>query len=184
MAADILGMTYDRLESWLVNDLGEKKFRAKQLFTWLHFRRVSSFMSMTDLSTSLRNLLDHNAFITLPSNEQRTSSPDGTVKYAGEFRGYGNLVIVEHSDGTLSLYGFLKDIDVSAGQSIGAGKQVGRSGFIQDRDRAGFRFELRTVQAGRVKLLNPERWLPDGVDYKRRIMEGRLEGRASEVWRR
>jgi septal ring factor EnvC (AmiA/AmiB activator) len=98
---------------------------------------------------------------------------DGTVKYAGEFRGYGNLVIVEHSDGTLSLYGFLKDIDVSAGQSIGAGKRVGRSGFIQDRDRAGFRFELRTVEGGRVKLLNPERWLPEGVDYKRRIMEGK-----------
>ncbi|MCK5130608.1 MAG: 23S rRNA (adenine(2503)-C(2))-methyltransferase RlmN [Candidatus Sabulitectum sp.] len=77
----ILGMTFCELESWLVNELHQKPFRAKQLFTWLHFRRVSSFDDMTDLSLKFRNTLKSAAEITLPGQVNKAESGDGTVKY-------------------------------------------------------------------------------------------------------
>jgi 23S rRNA (adenine2503-C2)-methyltransferase len=74
-------MTFEELSSWLVDMLDQKPFRAKQLFTWLHFRRVKSFTEMTDLSKQLRNVLEEMAFITVAAVEERVSASDGTVKY-------------------------------------------------------------------------------------------------------
>ncbi len=77
----LLGLKFDELCNWLVEDLKQKPFRAKQLFTWLHFRRVSSFDEMTDLSLKFRNILKSTAEITLPEQADRVESHDGTVKY-------------------------------------------------------------------------------------------------------
>lgn len=74
-------MTFAELENWLVNSLGEKKFRAKQVFTWLHFRRVGSFSAMTDISKKLRDVLKKKAFVTVPSQMETAAALDGTVKY-------------------------------------------------------------------------------------------------------
>ena len=46
---DILGLLPDELEAEILK-LGEKKFRAGQIFDWLHVKRVSSFDEMTNLS--------------------------------------------------------------------------------------------------------------------------------------
>ena len=54
---DILGLLPDELEAEILK-LGEKKFRAGQIFDWLHVKRVSSFDEMTNLSVQLRNLLN------------------------------------------------------------------------------------------------------------------------------
>lgn len=81
MAINLLGMTFGELEGWLVNDLRQKPFRAKQLFTWLHFRRISSFDEMTDLSLKFRNTLKATAEITIPEHVNRVESNDGTIKY-------------------------------------------------------------------------------------------------------
>ncbi|MCK5785061.1 MAG: 23S rRNA (adenine(2503)-C(2))-methyltransferase RlmN, partial [Candidatus Sabulitectum sp.] len=77
----LLGMTFIELENWLVNELHQKPFRAKQLFTWLHFRRVTSFDQMTDLSLKFRNVLESTAEITRPEEVNKVESEDGTVKY-------------------------------------------------------------------------------------------------------
>ncbi len=81
MAINLLGMTFEELESWLVTDLRQKPFRAKQLFTWLHFRRVASFDEMTDLSLTFRDTLKAAAEITIPGHVNRVESNDGTIKY-------------------------------------------------------------------------------------------------------
>lgn len=74
-------MTFHELREWLVNDLEQKEYRAKQIFTWLHFRRVHTFFEMTDLSKGLREKLEANSFITTPQRMDAAPSPDGTVKY-------------------------------------------------------------------------------------------------------
>jgi len=74
-------MTFDELQKWLVDDLQPKPYRAKQIFTWLHFRRIKSFAGMTDLSKSFRSLLEEKASITLPGVEEQVRAADGTVKY-------------------------------------------------------------------------------------------------------
>lgn len=81
MTVNVLGMTFKELESWLVDHLHQKPFRAKQLFTWLHFHRISSFDQMTNLSLKLRNNLKSAAVITIPEQVNKVQSNDGTVKY-------------------------------------------------------------------------------------------------------
>lgn len=81
MRVQLQGLTFDELKNWLVEDLHQKPFRAKQLFTWLHFRRVSSFNEMTDLSLKFRNILKSTAEFIVPQQTERVEADDGTVKY-------------------------------------------------------------------------------------------------------
>ena len=61
--------------------LGEKSFRAKQVFTWLH-RGVTRFEDMTNLSKALREQLDSAFYITAPKVvRKQVSQKDGTIKY-------------------------------------------------------------------------------------------------------
>ena len=50
---------------------------------------------------------------------------DGKVIYAGPFRGYGRIIIIEHGHGFLTLLAGLERIDVQAGQGVLAGEPVG-----------------------------------------------------------
>ena len=54
---DILSLSLSELEDELIK-LDEKKFRAKQIFQWLHVKRVFDFEKMTNLSVQLRSKLD------------------------------------------------------------------------------------------------------------------------------
>lgn len=78
--ADLSSMTLPRLTEWVVA-LGEPKFRAGQLYQWLHQKRVSSFDEMTNLSAALRQKLTENAFLTTVTTRRRLESKlDETVK--------------------------------------------------------------------------------------------------------
>ena len=71
--------------------LGEPKFRAKQVFAWLH-RGAVSFEAMTNLSKTLREKLDSLYFITAPTvARKQISRLDGTIKYLWRLRD-GNCV--------------------------------------------------------------------------------------------
>ena len=71
--------------------LGEPKFRAKQVFAWLH-RGAVSFEAMTNLSRPLRETLDSLYFITAPTvARKQISRLDGTIKYLWRLRD-GNCV--------------------------------------------------------------------------------------------
>ena len=87
---DLKDLTFEELEEFLVG-MGEKKFRAKQIFAWLH-RGVTSFDEMTDLSVALRKKLAEVSFVSTAEIERLlVSNIDGTRKYL--FRlGDGNMV--------------------------------------------------------------------------------------------
>lgn len=71
--------------------MGEKAFRAKQVFTWLH-SGVTDFDKMTNLSKTLRQQLDDTYYITKPEVvRKQVSQKDGTVKYLWKLRD-GNCV--------------------------------------------------------------------------------------------
>ena len=59
---------------------------------------------------------------------QVTATYDGTVAFAGKFRGYGLLLIIEHGEGYHSLLAGMARIDVSQGQQLIAGEPVGIMG--------------------------------------------------------
>ena len=72
-------------------ELGQPRFRAMQVFRWLH-RGVESFDEMTDLPRALRERLGEDCVLTVPRVERRqVSKLDGTIKYLWRL-GDGNCV--------------------------------------------------------------------------------------------
>lgn len=83
-------LTFEQLTEFL-EKMGEKPFRAKQIFAWLH-RGVTSFDEMTDLSVKLRQKLSEVSYVSkLNIAEKYVSKIDGTKKYLFELMD-GNMV--------------------------------------------------------------------------------------------
>ena len=78
---DIASLSFEQLSAFVVGPLGEKPFRAKQLFRWLHQRGATDFLAMTDLSKELRARLGELSFIRTVSKDLEQKSTDGTIKY-------------------------------------------------------------------------------------------------------
>ena len=100
---NLLDFDLEGLVAWC-GQLGEKRFRATQLFRWIHQKGVSDFSLMSDLAKSLREKLAAQATITpLPVLTQQMSA-DGTIKWLFDVGG-GNAVeavfIPETDRGTL-----------------------------------------------------------------------------------
>ena len=65
-----------------IEKLGEKAFRAKQLYQWMHQKLADDFQDMTNLSVNLREKLEKHCVLTrLKALEIQTSKLDGTQKY-------------------------------------------------------------------------------------------------------
>ncbi len=91
MRIDIKSLDFEELNN-LVLELGEKSFRAKQIYEWLHVKLVHSFEEMSNLSKNLRDKLNEKCFLTaLKPVEILTSKVDGTKKYLFELQD-GNII--------------------------------------------------------------------------------------------
>ena len=78
---DIKSMTLEEVTAEMTA-LGEKSFRAKQLYDWLHVKLAESFDDMSTLSKDLRQKLkDHYSLTALQVAGERISAIDGTRKY-------------------------------------------------------------------------------------------------------
>ena len=136
MKKDIRAYTYEQLQNEL-EDLGEKKFRAKQVYEWLHVKLADGFDEMTNLSKGLREKLEEE-YVILPVKmlERQESALDGTNKFL--FRLYdGNVV-----ESVLMRY--------KHGNSVCISSQVGC--------RMGCRFCASTI-GGLVRNLSPSEML-------------------------
>ena len=83
---------------------------------------------------------------------------EGEVAFAGQFTGYGNLVIVEHGERAFSLYGHLSSIQTAQGERVQAQTVVGRSG-VNPNGTPALYFELRVDG----KPVDPLQWLQKGT---------------------
>ncbi len=77
---DLLSLDEAELSALAVQ-LGDKAFRGKQLFAWLHTKRIDDIAAMTDLSTSLRQKLSEAGELRRPVVEDVRVAADGTRKY-------------------------------------------------------------------------------------------------------
>ena len=80
MTANLLDFDREGLAAFC-EQLGEKRFRATQLFRWIHQKGATDFSQMTDLAKSLRDKLPHAAHLPTPRVVSRHNSADGTVKW-------------------------------------------------------------------------------------------------------
>lgn len=98
------------------------------------------------------------------SNGIAISLPEGTpvrAVYAGKavygqwLAEYGNLVILDHGDGVLTLYAWLQAVSVTPGSYVPVGAPVGLAGIGPGREEPGVYFEVRDRQ----KASDPVAWL-------------------------
>ena len=90
MKQNIKDMPLNRLEDFF-ESLGEKKYRAKQVFGWI-YKGAISFDEMSDLSKQLRETLKTHAELSLLKISERLfSQSDGTMKYLFELAD-GNFI--------------------------------------------------------------------------------------------
>lgn len=148
---DYRDLTYDELQNYLVK-IGEKKFRAKQIFKWIH-RGVEEFHEMTDLSIALREKLMDNGYIcNMEVETKQESVNDGTVKYLMHLKD-GNLiecVLMRYS------YGNSICISTQAGCSMGCSFCASTIGG-KNRDLTGGEMigqVLKVQRAADVKISN------------------------------
>ncbi|WP_418554436.1 23S rRNA (adenine(2503)-C(2))-methyltransferase RlmN [Longibaculum muris] len=95
---------YDYTQEQLIEEflnLGEKKFRATQVFEWLYRKDVQDFDLMSNLSLELREKLKENFSIGPLSIVEKQVSQDGTIKYLLSLAdgGYIETVLMIHDYG-------------------------------------------------------------------------------------
>jgi len=76
------------------------------------------------------------------------------VRFAGWFRGYGRIVILDHGDGYFTVSGHLSEIDVEVGKRVRKGDSLGRVGDTGSLVGPSLYFELR--EGG--KPVDPVAW--------------------------
>jgi len=82
MKPDIKSYTLDELKKIMTEELGEKPFRAAQIYRWLHVALCTSFDEMTNISAGLREKLkEHFELSCLIKEQLQVSKIDGTAKY-------------------------------------------------------------------------------------------------------
>jgi 23S rRNA (adenine2503-C2)-methyltransferase len=105
MTANLLDFDLEGLAAFC-QELGEKRFRATQLFRWIHQRGARYFDQMSDLAKQLREKLKTSARIEAPAVISRHESSDGTIKWLFDV-GAGNVIeavfIPEDDRGTLCI---------------------------------------------------------------------------------
>ena len=80
MKKNIKDYNLDELKNVMV-ELGEKPFRAEQIFKWIFVENVTSFDEMTNLSLELREKLKQNYTICNFKILRKQEAKDGTIKY-------------------------------------------------------------------------------------------------------
>lgn len=94
------------------------------------------------------------------------SAHQGTVLYAGrDFRGYGNMILIESSHGWATLYAHLNKILVSEGQKVRLGEPIGLMGNTGHSTGPHLHFEIRKNKGP----VDPLLYLPGGPEASRKL---------------
>lgn len=95
--------------------------------------------------------------ISAEPNEVVKAVAGGRVVYADFFKGYGNLIIIDHGSGYHSLYGNLYGFAIASGELLIEGMEVGKANKSESNDGYSVYFEIRH----RGKPVDPVNWLKD-----------------------
>jgi septal ring factor EnvC (AmiA/AmiB activator) len=94
-------------------------------------------------------------FIKADVGQPVRSIADGRVTYADWLRGYGNLMIIDHGDGYMSLYGHNESLLKNAGENVQSGESIASVGSTGGALESGVYFELRYEG----KPFDPAKWI-------------------------
>jgi murein DD-endopeptidase MepM/ murein hydrolase activator NlpD len=82
--------------------------------------------------------------VAVPEGTPIKAAEDGVVAYAGsELKGYGNLVLVRHSNGFVTAYAHASELNVKKGETIKRGQVIGKAGATGNVSSPQLHFEVR-----------------------------------------
>lgn len=94
-------------------------------------------------------------FLRAASGQEVKAIAAGRVVFADWLRGFGNLLIVDHGHGYMSLYGYNESLYKQVGDTLKAGEVIATVGNSGGNDESGLYFELRHEGAP----MDPARWI-------------------------
>jgi murein DD-endopeptidase MepM/ murein hydrolase activator NlpD len=108
-------------------------------FRWpVHGRVISSF------GTKPNGAQNDGINVAVPEGTPIKAADDGVVAYAGnELKGYGNLVLIRHSNGYVSAYANASALLVKRGDTVKRGETIARAGQTGNVDSPQLHFEIR-----------------------------------------
>lgn len=119
---------YDYTQEQLIDEfleMGEKKFRATQVFEWIYRQLVDSFDQMNNLSLDLRQKLSQHYSIDLLTIKEKQVSQDGTIKYLFELEDGGFI------ESVLMIHDYGKSLCVTSQLGCNMGCQFCASGLLK-----------------------------------------------------
>ncbi|MCU0964824.1 MAG: 23S rRNA (adenine(2503)-C(2))-methyltransferase RlmN [Burkholderiaceae bacterium] len=153
-AVNLLDFDLDGLAAYC-DGLGEKRFRAQQLFRWLHQKGEADFARMSDLARALRDKLAGVAVVQAPALLSEQASADGTIKWlfdVGQGDAVETVFIPEDERGTLC-------VSSQAGCAVGCRFcSTGHQGFSRNLSTAEIVGQLWFAE----RRLRQRRQLPEG----------------------
>jgi len=126
----IYNLTYTQLEN-LLESKGEKRFRAKQIWTWLYRKRITELNEMTDIKKSLIEELEKEFYISPLTLTTKQKSKDGTIKFL--FKTYDGSLL----EAVLMTFSYGKSLCVTSQIGCSMGCTFCASGLLKkQRDLA------------------------------------------------
>lgn len=111
--------------------------------TPVHTGRISSEYGMRKLAHEHNHRMHNGMDFAAPEGTPIHAAKGGTVSFAGRKGGYGNTVIIDHGDGTSTLYAHASALLVEAGDRVGRGKVVAEVGSTGRSTGPHLHFEVR-----------------------------------------
>ncbi|MDE2423449.1 MAG: peptidoglycan DD-metalloendopeptidase family protein [Betaproteobacteria bacterium] len=109
----------------------------------LHLPLVGELANRFGSPRSDTGLTWHGIFIQAVEGQPVKAVASGRVVYADWLRGFGNLIIIDHGSGYMSLYGDAQSLVASIGQEVTMGDTIATSGRSGSISQTGIYFELR-----------------------------------------
>lgn len=146
----IYSYSLQSLENLMV-EMGEKKYRAKQIFTWLYRKRVLSFQEMSDIKVELQEKLAERFVIDPLKVREKQVAQDGTTKFLFELQD-GSLI-----ETVMMIYDFGKSVCVTSQVGCNMGCTFCASGLLKKK---------RDLRSGEMvaQLMHIQRMLDESND--------------------
>ena len=122
-----------------VNKLPEIKARSSSKFSWPVRGKI-----LSNYGSKPRGLFNDGINIGAARGTTVAAAENGVIAYAGnEVKGMGNLVIIQHSDGWMTVYAHMDSLAVRRGARVGVGQKIGTVGQSGKVDKPQLHFEIR-----------------------------------------
>ena len=141
----------DNIQLQKIQQKREQKFSSlKGKLNW----PAKGFLSKFFGSDKVGGVKWDGVFITAPEGREVRAVHHGKVAYADWLRGYGLLVIIDHGEGYMSLYGHNQTLFKEAGDWVDAGESIALVGNSGGQKNPGLYFSIRS----KGKPSNPKKW--------------------------